>query len=119
MERDSLASRLRRAANTAIAPKTCNVSVTLTPAFDVAISDEAPHVLTDAERQAAKAAALAVGPTPRRPRPVAELVQDIEAWVGNDAQRLRRVAAVALAFVALDHPRILRVLGIPVDGNGP
>jgi hypothetical protein len=117
MERDSLASRLRRAANQAIAPKTCNVSVRTAPEFAVEIQDEAPHVLTPAERQAAKATALAVGPGRRRPKQAAALVTEIVQWIGTDSQRLRRAAAVALAFVALEHPRVLRALGIEIDGD--
>lgn len=68
----SLAARCRRAANAAIAPKTCNVSARRAP-FTVVIQNEPPSALSPAERAAARAAALAVDPRPQRPRPLRAL----------------------------------------------
>lgn len=111
-----LAGRCRRAANAAIAPKTCNVSVRTNP-FSVTIGDEAPHVLTPAERAAAKAAAEGENPAPRQRKALATLVAEIETWIGNDAGRLRKVAAIGLATELLTNPRLARQLNIPLDGD--
>lgn len=110
-----LAGRCRRAANAAIAPKTCNVSLVGTAPLTVRIVDEAPHVLTPAERTAAKTAAEAV--TDTQPKQLAALVAEIETWIGNDAGRLRKVAAIGLATALLTNPRLARQLNIPLNGD--
>ena len=79
MDAKPLAGRCRVAANKALAGKTCNVSVRTTPTFAVTIQDEPPFVLTSAERAAATAAALAVGPARTRQRTLAALRTDINA----------------------------------------
>ena len=120
MERDTLASRCLRAARAAIAPAVCDVAVrTRSPlAVDIqGVPGQTP--LTPAQRATAKAAAEAVDARILRGKRPAALAAEIEAWVGTDPARLRKAAALALAVILAEYPRLARVLGVPVDGDEP
>ena len=54
---------------------------------------------------------------PRRPRPLAAVVADIEAWIGVDVVRLRHAAALALAGTIVARPGYARAQGVPVDDD--
>lgn len=63
--------------------------------------------------------------TPRKPRSTAALVQDIETWIeaaattGGQLQRIKRVAAVALALALQQRPREAEDSNVPVSGDEP
>lgn len=54
--------------------------------------------------------------TPRRPRPLADLITALNALTAADRNRL--MVAIAAAFLQ-DHPGAARALGVALDGDEP
>ncbi len=116
MEPEPLLARLQQAANNAIAPAVCDVVLVARTPLQVQIRNRPGRPpLTNLQRTNAQAAALAVSPQPRRARPVANIAADIEAWIGTDMPRLRRVASLALALWLRRHPNVFP----PTAGDEP
>lgn len=82
--------------------------------FEVQFAPEA----TAEQMQQAEAIVTVFDSRPRRPRPLADLRQDIAAWIGTDPARLRQAVTLALALAAQSDPGLLRrVLNASIDGD--
>ncbi len=106
--------RCNQAANAAIAPARCDVAILSSGAIRI---DGAR--LTSQQRAVAQAAAEAVDRRPRRMRRMDSLVAEIEAFIGSDAARVRRAAAIALAALLRLKPNALEEFGVNIRGDEP